>query len=120
MDEKEMLIRSRKLRQSMTKEENRLWYQFLRKYPLQFKRQYIIGSYIADFYCYKARLIVELDGSQHCEPKDIQYDRKRTQFLESLGYQVLRISNLDVLHQFSSVCEYIDRIARQRAEEFGG
>ncbi len=120
MDETEMLRRSRQLRQSMTKEENRLWFQFLRKYPLQFKRQYIIGNYIVDFYCYKARLIVELDGSQHCDPRDMEYDHKRTQFLKNQGYQVLRISNLDVLRQFSAVCSHIDRIARQRVECFDG
>ncbi len=64
----------------MTKEENLLWYRFLRMYPLQFRRQYQIGPYIVDFYCYKARLIVELDGSQHCEPEALAYDQKRTTF----------------------------------------
>ncbi len=66
--QKKMLSRSHDLRKRMTTEENTLWYRFLRKYPLQFKRQYVIGNYIVDFYCYKAKLIVELDGSQHCDP----------------------------------------------------
>ncbi len=117
---KKMLSRSQDLRKRMTTEENTLWYRFLRKYPLQFKRQYVVGNYIVDFFCYKARLIVELDGSQHCDPAGIEYDQKRTAFLESQGYQVVRISNLDVVRRFSSVCEAIDRIARQRAEAING
>ncbi len=120
MEDNELLSRSRSLRKNMTKEENKLWYQFLRKYPIQFKRQYTIGSYIVDFYCYKARLIVELDGSQHCEPNELEYDRRRTEYLESQGYQVRRYSNLDVMRQFSAVCEDIDRVATTRAEITNG
>ena len=74
--------RAQTLRKNMTKEERHLWYDFLKAYPIQFKRQYPIGNYIVDFYCYKARLVVELDGSQHCEPEAISYDQKRTQFLQ--------------------------------------
>ena len=66
--------RAQILRKNMTKEERHLWYDFLKAYPIQFKRQYPIGNYIVDFYCYKARLVVELDGSQHCEPEAISYD----------------------------------------------
>lgn len=69
----------------MTKEERHLWYDFLKAYPIQFKRQFPIGSYIVDFYCYKAKLVVELDGSQHCEPDDMVYDQKRTRFLQQKG-----------------------------------
>ncbi len=116
----EMLVRSQKLRKEMTKEENRLWYQFLRKYPIQFKRQYIIGSYIVDFYCYQARLAVELDGSQHCEPEGLNHDLRRTAYLESQGFQVLRYSNLDVIRQFQAVCTHIDRVAQARVKLFGG
>ncbi len=98
----------------MTKEESRLWYQFLRRYPLQFRRQYLIGSYIVDFFCYQARLVVELDGSQHCTPEAVKYDQARTNYLESQGLLVLRVSNSDVTLHFPAVCQYIDRIARQR------
>ncbi len=115
--QKKMLSRSQELRKRMTTEENTLWYRFLRKYPLQFKRQYVVGNYIVDFYCYKAKLIVELDGSQHCSPTGVAYDEKRTAYLESQGYQVIRVSNLDVTRQLPAVCDMIDRIARSRAEE---
>ena len=99
---------SRKLRKEQTKEENLLWYNFLSKYPLRFRRQYIIGNYIVDFYCHQAKLVVELDGSQHYEEKGQMDDLLRTAYLESLGLKVLRFSNLDVLRKFSSVCEAIN------------
>ena len=103
---------AQKLRKTATKEENLLWYQFLRKYPVQFRRQYVIVNYIVDFYCYKAKLVVELDGSQHCDPKGMEYDRIRTAYLQSQGLTVLRISNLDVLRRFKEVCEYIDHTVK--------
>ena len=91
----------------MTKEEAHLWYQFLCRYPLRFRRQYVIGNYIVDFYCHQARLVVELDGSQHYTPEEMEYDQKRTAYLESLGLKVIRFSNLDVIHNFRAVCEAI-------------
>ncbi len=119
-NQKKMRSRSQTLRRTMTKEENALWYRFLRKYPLQFRRQYVIGNYIVDFYCYQAKLIVELDGSQHCDPAGKLYDQKRTDYLEKQGYCVIRVSNLDVLQRFSSVCEWIDRIAKSRIASGNG
>ena len=101
------------LRKNQTKEENLLWYRFLSKYPLRFRRQYVIGNYIVDFYCHKAKLVVELDGSGHYDPQQQAYDQIRTHYLESLGLQVLRFTNLEVLRQFPRVCEAID-IAAQR------
>ena len=106
--------RAQTLRKNMTKEERHLWYDFLKAYPIQFKRQYPIGNYIVDFYCYKARLVVELDGSQHCEPEAISYDQKRTQFLRQKGLYILRISNLDVIKNFDGVCQNIDLAVRER------
>ena len=106
--------RSQILRKSMTKEERHLWYDFLKTYPVQFKRQYTLGVYIVDFYCYRARLIVELDGSQHCEPNAIFYDQQRTDFLQQQGFYVLRISNRDVMTQFQKVCEAIDTAVQTR------
>lgn len=106
--------RSQILRKNMTKEERHLWYDFLKAYPIQFKRQHPVGSYIVDFYCYKAKLVVELDGSQHCEPDDIAYDQKRTRFLQQKGLYVLRLSNLDVLKNFDGVCQNIDLAVRER------
>ena len=109
--------RAQDLRKNMTKEEAHLWYQFLCRYPLRFRRQYVIGNYIADFYCHKAKLVVELDGSQHYTPEEMAYDRQRSDYLESLGLQVMRFSNLDVMRQFRNVCEAIDRTAKERATQ---
>ena len=106
---------ARTLRKTMTKEEAHLWYQFLCRYQPRFHRQYVIGNYIADFYCHRAKLVVELDGSQHCDPGSMEYDRKRTEYLRSQGLEVLRFSNLDVMGQFRSVCESIDMEVKQRA-----
>lgn len=110
---------AQQLRKAMTKEENLLWYRFLRKYPLQFRRQYVIGNYIADFFCHKAKLVVELDGSQHYEPEKQAYDRERTAYLESQGLLVLRFSNLDVLRNFPNVCEAIDDAVKRRSSAPG-
>ena len=101
----------------MTKEEAHLWYQFLCLYPLRFRRQYVIGNYIVDFYCHQARLAVELDGSQHCTPEEMKYDLERTNYLQSQGLSVLRFSNLDVIRRFPNVCETIDMIAKERSTQ---
>ncbi len=98
---------SQKLRRDMTKEERRLWYDFLRGLPAGFHRQMVIGNYIVDFYCPSAKLVIELDGSQHYEPKGLAADAERDAFLASRGLRVLRYSNLDVNNSFSSVCEDI-------------
>ena len=117
MDQEILRQRSQDLRKAMTKEERHLWYDFLKTYPIQFKRQYPVGCYITDFYCYRAQLVVELDGSQHCEPNEIEYDHKRTAFLQSQGLFVLRISNREVTERFRDVCEYIDRTVQNRMKD---
>ena len=89
-----------------------MWYRFLRKYPVRFRRQYVIGDYIVDFYCHQAKLVIELDGSQHYDPREIQKDNIRTAYLQSLGLRVIRFTNLDVLQQFSAVCQSIDDAVR--------
>ena len=106
--------KAKALRKTMTKEEAHLWYQFLCRYPQRFRRQYIIGNYIVDFYCHQAKLVVELDGSQHCDPGTVEYDQKRTDYLRSQGLEVLRFSNLDVMRQFRGVCEVIDMAVKRR------
>ena len=106
---------ARQLRRQMTKEERRLWYEFLRTYPLRFFRQKVLGLYIADFYCAKAKLVIELDGSEHYEEAAIQKDAQRTAFLEQYGVRVLRIPNIEVNRNFAGVCEYIDTVVRQAA-----
>ena len=105
------------LRKNLTKEEAHLWYQFLCRYPLRFRRQYVIGNYIVDFYCHRAKLVVELDGSQHYTPEEMENDRIRTEYLQSQGLQVIRFSNLEVMRQFRSVCEAIDMAAKERNTE---
>ena len=116
MTDDDILRRSQMLRKQMTKEERHLWYDFLKTYPVQFKRQYPIGCYFADFFCYRAKLIVELDGSQHCDPESLAYDARRTAFLEAQGYYVLRISNRDVAYQFANVCTAIHNTVCNRIE----
>ena len=114
MDQEKQRKFSQELRKNMTKEERHLWYDFLKTYPVQFKRQYPVGSYIVDFYCYRAKLVIELDGSHHCDPQQIVYDTQRTAFLEQQGLFVLRLSNRDVTERFGSVCEAIDQTVRNR------
>ena len=96
------------LRRNMTKAERRLWYDFLRSYPLRFQRQKAIHNYIADFYCAKAKLIIELDGRGHYTPMQIEKDTVRTQNLEGMGLTVIRINNIDVEKNFTGVCAFIE------------
>jgi len=104
---------AKELRKNMTKEERHLWYDFLRDYPVKFTRQKVLGKYIADFYCAKAKLVVELDGSQHYDDAEIINDANRTKYLEQYGIRVIRISNLDILKNFEGVCMYIDGVVGQ-------
>ena len=96
------------MRKNATKEENHLWYDYLKNYPLKFHRQRIIGNFIVDFYCPKAMIVVELDGAQHFEEESLQYDKDRTSYLNALGYIVLRFSNSDINGNFEGICQYID------------
>ncbi len=96
------------LRKSMTPWERKLWYDYLRNYPVRFQRQKAIGNYIADFYCAKARLVVELDGGGHYTAEQEEKDVSRTKDLEAMNLTVLRICNLDIDCNFSGVCETID------------
>ena len=108
--------RAQKLRKNMTKEERRLWYEYLRNYPYRFRRQVTFGNYILDFYCAAAKLAVELDGSQHYDPSGQSYDTKRTAYLNSIGIHVLRFSNIDVLENLRGVCQMIDMTVTQRVK----
>ena len=109
-----LTLRAQTLRKNMTKEERRLWYEYLSKYPQRFRRQVTIGHYILDFYCAAAKLAIELDGSQHYETDGQQYDEKRDAWLESQGIQVLRFSNTDVLRNLDGVCQVIDMTVKDR------
>ena len=105
---KENIPLAKTLRKNMTRWERKLWYDFLRDYPVRFQRQKAIGNYIADFYCARARLVIELDGGGHCTGEQAGKDALRTKDLESMNLTVVRICNLDIDHNFNGVCESID------------
>ena len=112
---KENLIpAARALRNNMTPEERHLWYDYLRHHPVKFRRQAVFGKFIVDFYCAKAKLVVELDGSQHYEPQNQQADQIRTEYLQKFGVTVIRIANTDVTRNFRGVCAYIDDLIEER------
>jgi very-short-patch-repair endonuclease len=104
---------SQNLRRNATKEEKHLWYDFLKSCIWQFKRQQVIGYYIVDFYCDKAKLVIELDGAQHYEEGAQIYDQNRTRYFETLGLEVLRFTNRDIRQNFDAVCEIIKEILRK-------
>ena len=110
---KDIVHLARTLRKNMTKEERHLWYDFLRTYKVKFLRQKTLGKYIVDFYCAQAKLVVELDGSQHYTEIGIEKDTERTDFLSQYGIMVIRIPNNQVNQNFSGVCEYIDEMVLQ-------
>lgn len=99
--------KAKSLRSNMTKEERHLWYDFLKTAPVRVHRQKVIGNYIVDFYIAQAKLVIELDGSQHYEPAGQEADRQRDAYLRSLGLTVLRYSNADVNCRFQDVCQDI-------------
>ena len=109
---KENIPLAKTLRKNMTPWERKLWYDFLRYYPVRFQRQKAIGNYIADFYCAKARLVIELDGGGHYTPEQTEKDKLRTKDIESMNLRVVRICNLDIDRNFRGVCEYIDLTVR--------
>ena len=110
---KQLVPLARALRKNMTKEERRLWYDFLRDYPVRFSRQKVLGRYIADFYSAEATLIIELDGSQHYEDENIRKDARRTEFLEAYGLRIIRVANNEITENFDGVCDYIDAVVRE-------
>lgn len=109
-----LTARAQKLRRDATREENHLWYDFLRTYPVQFRRQLAIDCFIVDFYCAGAKLAIELDGSQHYEDDALAYDKRRTEYLNERGIEVIRFTNTEINRQFSAVCEMIDNTVKER------
>ena len=106
--------RARELRNKATRQENHLWYDFLKCQPSQWYRQRVIGEFIVDFYCPKAKLIVELDGMQHSLPEHQAYDAQRSAYLESQGLRVIRFQNREVDDLFYTVCKSITEITESR------
>ena len=111
---KDLKPRARALRRDLTPAERRLWYEFLSGLPQKFTRQKPLGRYVADFYCSKHRLLIELDGDSHFTARGESYDLLRTVALESLGLRVLRFTNAEVMQGFEAVCEAILRALGER------
>lgn len=107
---------AKNLRKNATKEENHLWYDYLKNLKPKFHRQIVIGNYIVDFFCPKAKLVIELDGSQHYEPNQINNDKKRTEYIEKLGIFVLRFTNLEIKQNFEAVCQRIQETVSHRTK----
>ena len=105
-----LLNKAKILRKEMTPQENELWYKFLKKYPVKIYKQRPIGYYIADFYCSKAKLVIEIDGSQHYTTEGKEYDAFRSEVINNLGIDVIRFDNYEIDNNFDSVCYEIDRI----------
>lgn len=104
---------ARNMRKNATRQEKHLWYDFLKDYPIQFHRQVMIDEYIADFYCHKVKLVIELDGSQHETDQGMERDQRRTEVLESYGVTVIRFTNKSVDKEFYRVCDHIDRTVKE-------
>ena len=113
---KENEPRAKQLRQNMTPWERKLWYCFLKSYPIRFQRQKCIDHYIADFYCFQARLVVELDGGGHYELDQQKKDEIRTKIIEGYGLKVIRFCNLDIDKNFYGVCTVIDNEVKARMQ----
>ena len=106
--------RAKELRKSMTEQEKKLWYFFLRHYPVRILRQKVIDNFIVDFYCSQAKLVIEIDGSQHFEEAGMAYDNERTAVLNGYNLDVIRFTNYEVNTQFKEVCEKIDYEIKKR------
>ena len=108
---------AKNLRKGATAEENHLWYDFLSKYGVRFQRQKSIDDFIADFYCHKANLVIEVDGSQHYTKQAKEKDEFRTEVLEGYDLKVIRFTNYQVKNNFKGVCEYIDLVVKSELEK---
>ena len=117
--EQHLQTNAKSLRKNMTKEERRLWYDFLKTYPIRFYRQRIIQNYIVDFYCSKAKIVIELDGTQHYLKEGKTADFKRDTDLKQMGLLILRFSNREVNQEFDSVCQQIDKDVQTRIADNG-
>lgn len=103
-----LTINAQELRKNMTRQEKHLWYDYLRTYPIRILRQKVVGDFIVDFYCAKAKIIIEVDGSQHYMEDGLLYDEKRTRILKTYGLEVFRFSNMDIDKKFTGICQMID------------
>jgi very-short-patch-repair endonuclease len=113
-----ILARAREMRQPQTPAEATLW-QHLRNRNLRYKfrRQHPIDRFIIDFYCAEAKLLIEIDGASHLDKEQVEYDKARTEYLEELGYKVIRFTNNDVRYNINAVVDEIIKVAEKRIEE---
>ena len=104
---------ARELRKNMTPQERKLWYDYLRNYPVNFLKQKVIGNYIVDFYCSKAKLAVEIDGECHnfLNKSD---EKIRINQINEFNIEIIKISNYYVDNNFIECCEYIDKKVKER------
>ena len=116
---KDNIILAKNLRKNATPQENHLWYDFLSNYEIRFQRQKAIGDFIADFYCHKAKLVIEIDGDQHYSDVGEIKDRVRTEMLEGYGLKIVRFSNREINTNFNNVCDYIDELVKASLREGG-
>ena len=117
---KKNIALARNLRKNTTPQENHLWHDFLSKYEIRFQRQKAIDNFIADFYCHKAKLVIEIDGSQHYTEDGLKKDEFRTEILEGYDLNVIRFTNYQLDTNFRGVCEYIDIVVQASLREGGG
>ena len=110
--------RAKDLRKNMTKQEKHLWYDFLSKHEVRWYKQRINDNYIVDFYCSRAKLVIELDGSQHYTKDGTEYDNERTNVLREYGIEVIRFSNNEIDTCFDGVCLKIEEIVKKRLSDF--
>ena len=109
--EKPTINRAKELRKNMTPEERKLWYAInYGKLGVKFRRQQPIGPYYVDFICQELKLVIELDGEQHVTDEALKYDNKRTDFIQSQGYKLIRISNGYIRKELNSVIEHLKLI----------
>ena len=114
---KKLIPAAKELRRNATRQEKRLWYDFLSAYPIRFQRQKTIGNFIVDFYCHKAKLIIEIDGNQHYTEDGLAYDKERCDLLKGFDLQILRFKNLDIDEHFHVVCDVINEAIKGSLRE---
>ena len=109
---KKNVVLAKNLRKNATLQENHLWYDFLSKYEIRFQRQKTIDNFIADFYCHKAKLVIEIDGSNHLTAQNKEKDEFRTSILEGYGLKVIRFTNRQIDKNFDLICRYVDAVVK--------
>ncbi len=115
----ELVERATTMRKASTPEEGKLWHLYLKKFEPRFKRQVVIGPYIVDFYCSKLNLIIEIDGEQHFFEENLDYEKRREDFLQKEGYKLLRFYNSDINKKLNDTETMIYHSCIDRAKDLG-